>query len=402
MDQTSNGQTGSIEQVWFNSEPADDEPNGYFYTKTEDGVDIVDGKPPPEISFSDEESSNVLIKSEITFDAFECMPASDVLEITDDAEPEFIDTLGAKETAAILDTKRSEQADTGKSWFSCDECGKEFNMKGSLNRHKMVHLGLKPFECDYCGMRFAQKCHMKQHQLTHQGDNMMPCDKCGVSFASKRVLQKHQRTHMKTANSNTFACEKCGKEFNRTYNLIRHERSHSGEKPFECDECGLRFAQKCHMEQHRLTHKGDKVVQCNECGVNFMSIRSLRKHQWTHIDGGSVAENQSNVDTGGQVDQHGADEKKTSCNLCGRSFSRRHYLYVHKRRDHSGNLPFSCDICERKFVDEKTLTRHVLCHSSDKSFGCDKCGMKFRLETYLKRHIRTHSDQTSFSGDLHP
>ena len=48
--------------------------------------------------------------------------------------------------------------------IQCQECGKSFNQKGNLKRHKdTIHLGLKKFCCEFCQKEFSKKDNMMHH-----------------------------------------------------------------------------------------------------------------------------------------------------------------------------------------------------------------------------------------------
>lgn len=54
----------------------------------------------------------------------------------------------------------------------CDVCGKYYQNKAKLERHKLIHSGIKPFECEICKKRFNQKANLKSHMVTHVKDQL--------------------------------------------------------------------------------------------------------------------------------------------------------------------------------------------------------------------------------------
>lgn len=55
-----------------------------------------------------------------------------------------------------------------KSW-SCALCGKMFNSKVDLERHLVVHTGVKAFSCCVCGKSFGRDCNRKRHERLCHG-----------------------------------------------------------------------------------------------------------------------------------------------------------------------------------------------------------------------------------------
>uniref|UniRef100_T1IWM3 C2H2-type domain-containing protein n=1 Tax=Strigamia maritima TaxID=126957 RepID=T1IWM3_STRMM len=81
-----------------------------------------------------------------------------------------------------------------------------------------------------------------------------------------------------------------------------------------------------------------------------------------------------------------------SCIKCEKMFSTPHGLEVHARRSHNGKRPFACELCNKTFGHEVSLSQHRAVHSAEKSFECKQCGKSFKRSSTLSTHLLIHSD----------
>ena len=75
----------------------------------------------------------------------------------------------------------------------CTECFQTFKKRAALERHMMIHRGIKPFQCHFCSQRFRQKHHLQGHIMLHTGERPHSCTLCNKRFRMRHHLLEHER-----------------------------------------------------------------------------------------------------------------------------------------------------------------------------------------------------------------
>ncbi|XP_046983397.1 zinc finger protein 708-like isoform X5 [Schistocerca americana] len=309
--------------------------------------------------YSDEHQSSIFLDSEPEVSFTEHIEQSSYKEtwkISKKASNDMCNrhmTKDAEKTSAygILSTavNLSAQADLyiANRTNKCGICAKWFARSGDLNRHLLIHTGIKPHKCEICGKSFTLLGSLKKHSLNHTGKKPHKCEICGKFFARSNCLKTHVLIH---TGSKSHKCEICGKCFSRSGYLKTHALIHTGKKPYKCEICGKCFTTSGYLKTHVLFHTGQKPYKCEICGKCFATSGSLKTHVLIH--------------TG---------KKPYKCKICGKCFATSGYLTNHILV-HTGKKPHKCVKCVKSFARSGNLKRHVLIHTGKEPHNCDICG----------------------------
>ena len=172
---------------------------------------------------------------------------------------------------------------------------------------KKVNSDNRSYRCSICGVRKRSAHNLNVHHKKRHSAQM--CGVCGKVFDLASSLSHHMYTH----NERRFFCEKCPYHCHFESELKKHNISHHSQPSHQCMKrnCGRWFKRKSDLVLHLETHKKD-VLDCDQCDFTTTLQKYLKEHKKSH-----------------------EDTLPYSCNICGKRFLWRSGVRAHKIKEHS-------------------------------------------------------------------
>lgn len=247
--------------------------------------------------------------------------------------------------------------------YHCKQCPKIFPSQILLERHVAAAHIEKPVNCNLCEKIFKTNVILKKHlKQIHYGERKYVCDICGKGLIDLTTLHLHTESHKPKGELRTFTratnptrrvnkthfCETCGITCNSYSSYYTHVKNKHIEQfkergllitLFKCTECKHSCKTKAELTSHMRVHTNERPFQCNQCPSSFKLVNHLNEHK-------------SAIHLG---------LKKYQCTICGKKLNDKGNFDVHVRR-HTGEKPFTCDICLSTFYGNREMKKHKARH----------------------------------------
>ncbi|CAG9575483.1 unnamed protein product [Danaus chrysippus] len=156
----------------------------------------------------------------------------------------------------------------------------------------------------------------------------------------------------------------------------------------ECHDCGETFKSKCKLSVHwKKTHMLTNLI-CTTCKRTFKSYKAYHMHKKRKSKSCVVAQDENvNIEGVGRT-------RKFVCKICNYITHRSKDLSAHLVT-HSGDRPYKCDLCPKRFTQQSSLQNHKeqLHNNIFVEITCQFCGKYIKGRNKVYRHLKSHTDK---------
>ncbi|XP_066573998.1 zinc finger protein 668 [Amia ocellicauda] len=132
--------------------------------------------------------------------------------------------------------------------FRCQTCGRCFNTRPGLQRHRRYRTSERGHKCALCCRSFGERTELRAHLHAHANQHSYGCGRCGKRFPSLEALEAHRQSQHGGGEGAVQEVES---------GAVRGAGAGADNCPewyYPCQECSLRFFWLSDLQSHRHRH----------------------------------------------------------------------------------------------------------------------------------------------------
>ncbi|XP_055843447.1 zinc finger protein 91 [Episyrphus balteatus] len=237
---------------------------------------------------------------------------------------------------------------------------------------------------------------LKEFKLIIRRNLVLKCTFKGCSYKleSDEKLQLHLKCH-KEGTPTEFKCSECGIDVENwrrcSLHLLKAHRTSVG--LLQCPLCSYSSSTSARIWRHMITHRNwkSKVLKSMKTKKKEEKPPPPPRTKYYAEKTCDICNRKfvSSKTLSKHVKSVHNKIKPFICNVCGLKTTRKSVLAIHMRQ-HTGEKPLACKVCKFRTRDPSTLRSHEMRHGKNPKQKCKSCDKSFIQAAALKRHIRTN------------
>lgn len=251
----------------------------------------------------------------------------------------------------------------------CSVCSHVFANTSVLERHQVLHTGVRPYNCNVCFKEFSDVSSHRKHSFIHKRQHRCPV--CHRMYLRRTQLLLHVKQHRKRRFI------QFGNGFFEVQ--VNVTRSSVGQLVQEYTLPILQAQEKTEKCVNSSMPDGHTVAKE---GLDEISIRSDPNVTESEPTGNIIPSDASTLE--GQPETEQKQKTVYRCGHCQMVIFTRPTLFRHLIK-HTNTRPFQCEECLKSFHDKADLLHHYKTHT--KPVQCRTCMSSFSKYLYLQNHL---------------
>ncbi|KAH8327635.1 hypothetical protein KR074_005814 [Drosophila pseudoananassae] len=226
----------------------------------------------------------------------------------------------------------------------------------------------------------------KDFRLVLRANMLEPCSygkDCSFKFLDANKMELHSRCH----KDSNFACCECGVELPNWRRCSAHLwKIHQIDVDLlECPaiDCHYKSPVSALIWRHMRVHKKwrPRVLR---------SLAAVQRRKKLKEQTGDLLPLPVTSSTASKKNKYYAEK---TCEICSRKFVNGKTLSKHVKTVHNKIKPFICNVCGKKTARKASLIIHMRQHTGEKPLQCGACKFSTRDPSVLHKHRQRHGSQ---------